>query len=64
MNKGFTPLLFYSETCAQPTKNGLESGFMGTGHSSPTSNLNATKLWYRKCHTGKRLIITLIRYGL
>ena len=37
MAKGLTPLLFYSESCAQPTNNGLKSGFVDIGHSSPTS---------------------------
>jgi hypothetical protein len=64
MDKGFALFPIYSNTCVQPIKNGFKSGFVSIGHSSPTSNLNATKLWYRKCHTGKRLIITLIRYGL
>jgi hypothetical protein len=36
MAKGLTPLLFYSESCAQPTNNGLKSGFVDIGHSSPT----------------------------
>jgi hypothetical protein len=36
MAKGFALLLFCLETCAQPTRNGLKSGFFGIGHSSPT----------------------------
>jgi hypothetical protein len=40
MNKGSEPLLFCIETCAQPTRNGLKSGFLGIGHSSKFSVVN------------------------